>query len=115
MFDFGWSELFLILVLGIVLIGPKDIPELVYQAGRFVRRLQYMKFALTRQFDDFMEKVDLKDITDGTYSTRIAPGRFITPLPGDVAHRTDTAEAEDDHEFHEPQIAPNSEIDKDHV
>jgi sec-independent protein translocase protein TatB len=65
MLDFGWSEFFLIIVLGIVLIGPKDIPGLVYQAGRFVRRVQYMRFALTKQFDTFMEQNDLDELRRG--------------------------------------------------
>lgn len=65
MLDFGWSEFFLIIVLGIVLIGPKEIPDLVYQAGRLVRRLQYMRFALSKQFDDFMEKNDLDELRRG--------------------------------------------------
>lgn len=65
MLDFGWSEFFLIIVLAIVLMGPKDIPDLVYQAGRFVRRLQYMRFALTKQFDAFMEQNDLDELRRG--------------------------------------------------
>lgn len=65
MLDFGWSELFLIIILGIVLIGPKDIPELVYQAGRLLRRAQYLRFALSKQFDAFMEQNDLQELRRG--------------------------------------------------
>jgi sec-independent protein translocase protein TatB len=65
MLDFGFSELLLILVLGLFLIGPRDIPGLVYQLGRFVRRLQYVKFALSKQFDDFMEQADLQELRRG--------------------------------------------------
>lgn len=65
MLDFGWSEFFLIIILGLILIGPKDIPEIVYQLGRLVRRLQYMKFALSKQFDSFMEQNDLQELRRG--------------------------------------------------
>lgn len=65
MLDFGWSEFFLIVVLAIVLMGPKDIPDIIYQFGRLVRRLQYMKFALSRQFDAFMEENDLQELRRG--------------------------------------------------
>lgn len=65
MLDFGWSEFFLIIILGVVLLGPKEIPELVYQFGRLVRRAQYMKFALSKQFDDFMMQNDLQELRRG--------------------------------------------------
>lgn len=80
MLDFGWSELFLIIILAIVLMGPKDIPEVIHNFGRIVRRLQYMKFALTKQFDDFMEKSDLNDLRRGTLGD-INPKNIMTPLP----------------------------------
>lgn len=62
MFDLGWSELLLIVVVAVFVVGPKEIPEIMMGAGRMVRRLQYMKFALTRQFEDFMEQHDLNEI-----------------------------------------------------
>lgn len=65
MLDFGWSEFLFIIVLAIFLLGPRDIPNVVYQAGRFVRRLQYMKYGLTKQFDAFMEQNDLNELRRG--------------------------------------------------
>ncbi len=62
MLDFGWSELILIIALAVVVIGPKELPNLMYGLGRVVRRLHYIKFALTQQFDDFMKDADMKDI-----------------------------------------------------
>lgn len=58
MLDFGWAEFIIIALIGLIVVGPKDIPRLMYQAGRLFRRLHYMKFALSQQFDDFMEKAE---------------------------------------------------------
>ncbi|GEM_PF-979336 len=58
MFDFGWAELLVIAFIILLAVGPNDIPKAMYQAGRFFRRLHYLRFALTQQFDDFMEKAD---------------------------------------------------------
>lgn len=58
MFDIGWAELLLIGFIVLLAVGPNDIPKAMYQAGRFFRRLQYMRFALGQQFDDFMEKAE---------------------------------------------------------
>jgi sec-independent protein translocase protein TatB len=91
MLDFGWSEFLFIIILGIVLIGPKEIPDLVYQAGRLFRRLQYMRFALTKQFDTFMEQNDLEELRRGG---------GLGNLKGDVRAALhvplDTVEDEDD-------------------
>jgi sec-independent protein translocase protein TatB len=75
MLDFGWSEFLFIIVLAIVLLGPRDIPLLVYQAGRLFRRVQYWRFAVTKQFDTFMEENDLNELRRG---------RALGDLKGDV-------------------------------
>lgn len=61
MLDFGWSEAFLILVLAVFLFGPEDIPKVMIAVGRVFRRLQYVKFALSQQFEDLMRDADLDD------------------------------------------------------
>lgn len=62
MFEFGFTELCLIVVVAVFVIGPKDIPGLLQTLGRTARRLQYMKFALSQQFEDFMKVNDLNEI-----------------------------------------------------
>lgn len=62
MLDFSWAELFVMVVVALVVIGPKEIPHIMHGLGRFVRRLQYVRFAMTQQFDDFMREHDLEDI-----------------------------------------------------
>jgi Tat protein translocase TatB subunit len=63
MFDFGWAELLIIAAIAVFVIGPQDIPKIAYQIGKFFRRIKYMQFALTSQFDDFMEKAESKNKT----------------------------------------------------
>lgn len=65
MLDFSWAELFVIVVVALVVIGPKDIPHIMHSLGRFVRRLQYVRFALSQQFDDFMKEHDLEELRKG--------------------------------------------------
>lgn len=62
MLDFGWPELFVILAVAVIVIGPKDIPGLMVALGRLVRRLQYVRYAISQQFDDVMRDADLDDI-----------------------------------------------------
>lgn len=62
MLDFAWSEFLVVLIVAVIVIGPKQLPEVLYGLGRVVRRLQYMRFALSKQFEDFMEQADLNEI-----------------------------------------------------
>ncbi len=62
MFDIGWSELFLIAVVAVLAIGPQQLPEVMVMLGRIVRRLHYVRYAFSQQFEDFMREADLADI-----------------------------------------------------
>lgn len=64
MLDFGFPELLVIMALAVLVIGPKEIPGLMLGLGRIVRRLQYVRYALSQQFENFMEQSDLADIRD---------------------------------------------------
>lgn len=86
MLDFSWSELLVVILVAVIAIGPKQLPEVLYGLGKIVRRLQYMRYALTRQFDDFMDQTDLKDIRN---SARIVPAELLTSV-------TDEAEADEE-------------------
>lgn len=65
MFDVGWSEILVIVLVAVLVIGPKDIPKIMYQVGRFFRRLQYMKFAMSQQFDDILKAGDIEELRKG--------------------------------------------------
>ena len=60
MFDIGWTELMLIGVVAIFAFGPEDIPKLMYNLGRITRRFRYMRYALSNQFESFMEEAEKK-------------------------------------------------------
>lgn len=86
MLDFSWAELFVIIVVALVVIGPKDIPQIMHTLGRFVRRLQYVRFAMSQQFDDFMKDHDLEEIRKGIkpdtfFDEAAADEDEMTPLP----------------------------------
>lgn len=62
MFDIGWAELLVISAVAILVIGPKDIPKMMHTLGRVMRRVQYVKFALSQQFEDMMKEHDLDEL-----------------------------------------------------
>ena len=62
MFDFSFAELLLILAVIVFVIGPKDIPGVLKSLGQGVRRLQYIRYAMSQQFEDFMKEHDLNEV-----------------------------------------------------
>ncbi|MDS9467767.1 Sec-independent protein translocase protein TatB [Paracoccus sp. MBLB3053] len=51
MLDIGWSELLLIGVVALIVIGPKDLPQLFHTLGRITARAR----AMAREFTSAME------------------------------------------------------------
>jgi Tat protein translocase TatB subunit len=62
MFDVGWSEIFMIGAVSVVALGPKELPKIMRTAGRLARRLQYVRFALSQQFEDMMKESGMEDV-----------------------------------------------------
>ena len=62
MLDFGFPELILIIAVAVLVVGPDEIPALMRGLGRVMRRLQYMRYAMTQQFEDFMN-ADESDVS----------------------------------------------------
>lgn len=65
MFDFGWAEILLIVAVAAIVIGPEQLPDIMRALGRFVRRLQYIRYAFSQQFDDFLKTHDLEELRKG--------------------------------------------------
>jgi sec-independent protein translocase protein TatB len=70
MFDIGWTELLLVGVIALFVFGPEDIPNIMYNAGKIMRRFRYMRYALSSQFEDFMEKAEVSGKVDARPSPK---------------------------------------------
>lgn len=65
MLDFGWAELLILVAVAVFVIGPKDIPNIMYGLGRVIRRVQYIRFAVSQQFEDIMNSGDIEELRKG--------------------------------------------------
>ena len=62
MFDIGWSEMGLILLVALIVIGPKDLPRLARQIGRWSGKARAMAREFQRSLDDMAREAELQDI-----------------------------------------------------
>ena len=62
MFDVGWSELVVIGVVALVVIGPKELPGVIRTVGKAVGKLRTMAGEFRGQFDEAMREAELHDV-----------------------------------------------------
>jgi sec-independent protein translocase protein TatB len=95
MFDFSWVELLAVGAVAVVAIGPKELPTVMRTLGRAARRMQYMKYALSQQFDDFMRDQDLADLRRDAHYRPSVPGTDEAAADEDPL-RAESPQAEND-------------------
>lgn len=62
MFDIGWSELLVIGVVALVVIGPKELPGVVRTIAQNIAKLRRMASEFQGQFTDAMREMELADL-----------------------------------------------------
>jgi sec-independent protein translocase protein TatB len=62
MFDIGWAEFLIIGVVGLIVIGPKDLPEVFRTIGRFTAKLRSMSRDFQRAMDTAAAESGVKDV-----------------------------------------------------
>ena len=63
MFDIGFSELMVIGVVSLIVVGPKDLPGMFRTVGRYVGKAKGMAREFQRSMEDAADATGLKDVT----------------------------------------------------
>ena len=62
MFDIGWSEFMVIGVVGLIVIGPKDLPDMFRTMGRFTAKARSMARDFQRAMEAAADEAGVKDV-----------------------------------------------------
>jgi sec-independent protein translocase protein TatB len=70
MFDIGWSELLVIAVVAIVVVGPKDLPKLMRAVGHYAGKLRRAASDFQRQFEEAMRESEVEEMRKAIESVK---------------------------------------------
>ncbi|WP_420962340.1 Sec-independent protein translocase protein TatB [Brucella sp. IR073] len=62
MLDVGWSEILVIMIVIIVVVGPKDLPKMLRAFGKATARMRSTADEFRRQFDEALREAELEDV-----------------------------------------------------
>lgn len=62
MLDVGWTEILVIAIVLIIVVGPKDLPQMLRTFGRMVSKMRGMAGDFRQQFDEALREADLDDV-----------------------------------------------------
>ncbi len=62
MLDLGWTELLVIGIVALIVVGPKDLPKMFRTLGQFTAKARAMAREFQRAMDDAADSTGVKDV-----------------------------------------------------
>ncbi|MDC1171809.1 Sec-independent protein translocase protein TatB [Alphaproteobacteria bacterium] len=64
MLDLGWQELFIIALVALIVVGPKDLPILVRSIAKWLRSMRKILWTFQASIEEVGREAELNEIRD---------------------------------------------------
>lgn len=85
--NLGWTEMFFIAVVALMIFGPKRLPEMGRKLGRIMGQLRQASDQFKQVWDSEVEKANLKDIQKQVQKD-FSPNSLFDTTPSKIADAT---------------------------
>lgn len=82
MFDIGWTELALVAVVALFVVGPKELPHLLYKLAGYWKKVRGMAREFQSGIDDIIREAELDDLRKQVSSAHTNPTDFMEKTIG---------------------------------
>jgi sec-independent protein translocase protein TatB len=106
MFDFGvgYSEMFVLALIAVIVIGPKDLPKVLRAFGRMMTKVRGMSREFQGHVDSAMKDAGLDDVKKDLAAMKI--GNPMTSLKNEIGKAAPAKSNDFDKYFGSPDEAP---------
>jgi len=70
MFDIGWSEMAVVALVALLVIGPKELPNTLRMVGRWTRKARALTREFRSGFDEMIREAELEDVRKSVESAK---------------------------------------------
>ncbi len=90
MFDFAWTEIGLIAVVALILIGPKDMPVAIKTVSGMLKKARRMASEFQVHVDEMVREANLHEVREGIQGIRNLDikGKILNAVDGDGTIRS---------------------------
>ncbi|MEQ9348879.1 MAG: Sec-independent protein translocase protein TatB [Thalassospira sp.] len=77
MFDIGWTEMALVAVVALFVVGPKELPHLLYKLAGYWKKVRGMAREFQSGIDDIIREAELDDLRKQVTSAPTSATDFV--------------------------------------
>lgn len=92
MFDLGWTELLLVGIVALIVVGPKDLPVMFRTVGRFVGKAKGMAREFSSAMNQAADQAGVKDVTDTIKGATDGLDKVANPLKSATSALNDSVD-----------------------
>src|SRR5260370_39413696 len=77
MFEIGWSEILVVGIVALIVVGPKELPALLRTIGRYAGMMRRQANEFRAQFDEAMREYELDQLKRNVESIKTEAGSTL--------------------------------------